>query len=106
MRRYPLSGINRIACEQFLDRRERQLQLAHHHDKACLIDLTDVVVAIARRLIDTRRHQHPKLVVEAKCLQRKAGPSCELSDTDFVHADSLAAGPIRPGKMSVRAHPR
>jgi hypothetical protein len=61
--------IGRIAREQLLDRRERQLQLAQHHDKACLVELGCVVVAIARRLIDARRHQHPALVVEAERLQ-------------------------------------
>jgi hypothetical protein len=58
-----------IAREQLLDRRERQLQLAQHHDKACLVELGGVVVAIAGRLIGARRHQHPELVVEAECLQ-------------------------------------
>jgi hypothetical protein len=61
--------IGRIACEQLLDRRERQLQLAQHHDEACLVELVRAVVAIARRPIDARRHQHPAFVVEAQCLQ-------------------------------------
>ena len=69
MRRYPLGGINRIACKQFLDRGKRQLQLTQHHNKACLIDLTDVVVAIAGRLIDGRRHQHAEFVIEPERLQ-------------------------------------
>lgn len=98
--------IGRIAREQLLDRGERQLQLAHHHDQACLVELGYVVVAIARRLIDARRHQHPAFVIEAERLQRKAGPSCELPDADLFHADSLVAGPIRPGRMSVRSPPR
>src|SRR6202035_3478653 len=106
VRRYPLRGIGRIAREQLPDRRERQLELADHHDKAWLIELRRVVVAIARRLIDARRHQHPAFVVEAQCLQRKAGPPSELPDADLFHADSLVAGPIRPGKMSVRSPPR
>ena len=61
--------IGRIAREQLLDRRERQLQLAQHHDKACLIDLTGVVVAIAGRLIDARGHQHAEFVIEPERLQ-------------------------------------
>jgi hypothetical protein len=98
--------IGRIAREQFPDRRERQLQLAQHHHKASVVELGGVVVAIAARLVDARGHQHPALAVEAQCPQRKAGPSGELSDADFFHADSLVTGPIRPGKMSVRAPPR
>jgi hypothetical protein len=31
--------IGRIAREQLPDRRKRQLQLTHHHDKACLVEL-------------------------------------------------------------------
>jgi hypothetical protein len=58
-----------IAREQLLDRRERQLQLAQHHHQACLLQLGCVVVAIARRLIDARRHQHPAFVVETERLQ-------------------------------------
>jgi len=98
--------VGRSAREQLLDRRERQLQLAQHHDKACLVELGRVVVAITACLVDARGNQHPAFVVEAECLQRKAGPSGELPDADFFHADSLVAGPIRPGKMSVRAPPR
>jgi hypothetical protein len=37
------AGITRA---QLLDRRERQLQLAQYHDKACLVELGCVVVAI------------------------------------------------------------
>ena len=88
-----LRRIGRIAREQPLDRRERQLQLAHHHDKVRLVELGRAVVAIARRLIDTRRHQHPAFVVQAKCLQRKARPSRELPDADLFHAESLRAPP-------------
>jgi hypothetical protein len=98
--------IGRITRKQLFDRRERQLQLAQHHDKACLLQLGCVVVAVTRRLIDARRHQHPAFVVEAERFQRKARPPGELSDADLFHADSLVAGPIRPGKMSVRVPPR
>jgi hypothetical protein len=101
-----LRRVGRIAREQLLDRRERQLQLAQHHDQACPFQLGCAVVAIASCLIDARRHQQPAFVVEAQCLQRQAGPPRELPDADLFHADSLVAGPTRPGKVSVRAPPR
>src|SRR5690348_18045863 len=98
--------ISRIAREQLLDRRERHLQLAQHHDKACVVELGCVVVAITGRLIDARRHQYPAFVVEAQCLQRQAGPSCELPDADLFHTDSLVAGPLRPGKGECAGSPK
>jgi hypothetical protein len=51
--------------------RERRLQLAQHHDQACLLKLGRVVVAIARPLVDARRHQHPAFVAEAECLSER-----------------------------------
>src|SRR5262249_9838122 len=74
--------------------------------QARVVELGRVVVAVTRRLVDARRHQHAALVVEAQSLRGQAGPPGELSDADLRHADSLVAGPIRPRKLSVRVPPR
>ena len=68
MRRYLLCDINRIAYEQFLDRRKRQSELTQHRDEARRFELPGVVVAIAGGFIDTRRNQHSTFVVETQRL--------------------------------------
>ena len=97
VRRYPLRGINRIACEQFLDRGKRQVELAQHRYKARRFELRDVVVAIARGFVNTRGHQHTELVVETERLNRQTRPPCELANADFFHASySLVVEPHGP----------
>src|SRR4029077_4483564 len=44
-----LCRISRSAREQLLDRRERQLQLAQHHHKACLVKLPAADGVLQRR---------------------------------------------------------
>ncbi len=69
VRRDPLRGIDRIAREQLL-------RIATSDNPSCRniankargFELRDVVVAIARHLINARGHQHTELVIETECL--------------------------------------
>jgi hypothetical protein len=66
------AGINRIACEQFLDRDKRQPELAQHRDKARGFVLREVVVAITRDLVHGLRR--PQAVEPGVHLDGEARP--------------------------------
>jgi hypothetical protein len=85
MLRYSVCSIYRIAYEQFLDHRKRQIKLTQHRHETSRFELRVVVVAIARVSVNPRGNQHTEFVVQAKGLDRKARSSRELADADFFH---------------------
>jgi hypothetical protein len=72
---------------------------------ACLVELGGVVVVVAGGLIDAGGHRYPGFVVERSAFRerpvRRANSPVLMS---FTLAPS-SAGPVRSGKMSVRAPP-
>ena len=71
VRRYLVCGINGFARDQLPDRGERQVELAQHRDETRVFELRDVVVAIARDLIDACGNQYAAFVVKTERLHRQ-----------------------------------
>jgi hypothetical protein len=75
----------RVELEDVLYLGKWDFQLAECRHEASLFELTDLVVAVAGRTVDSRRHQQTDLAVEAQCLRGKTGASGELSDAQLFH---------------------